>query len=116
MPDDSDWDLPAVPTDEGLPDNTASWGPFYRWQGEIRPSQSVLSIALTREITPPWRRGVGLVIRWDRPFQHYGYAVGIWKRGKAPRILFMEPEEKNLQIVIERARRLDTLTSHNEYT
>lgn len=108
-PESDEWNPPSVPVKDELPVNAHNWGAFYRWQGPVPRQQSVISVAITREIHPPWHRGLGLVIRWDRPSQPFGYAIGIWKKGKPPRILSQEPTEKNLQLVVERANRLDKL-------
>lgn len=114
LDDDNDWHTPAVPTEEGLPDNTDEWGPFYFWKGEVPARQWFLSFAITREILPPWRRGGGLVVRWNKSGRPFGYAVGIWKKGKPPRILTMEPREEDLKYVVRRARRLATLPDHGD--
>jgi hypothetical protein len=91
----------------GLPDNTKSFGPFYRWKGPVWPQQFPVSIAVTREIEPPWRRGYGLTLKWGRrEGRPYAYAVGIWKRGAPPP---QEPRREDFQYVLDRARQLDTL-------
>jgi hypothetical protein len=100
--ENADWLTPNLPDPETLPDNTKAWGPFYFWRGEPRRHQFPLSFAVTREITEPWRRGVGLVARW----LHSAVAVGIWWPGSAPEILLSTPREKNLRRVVRRHRRL----------
>jgi hypothetical protein len=106
---DEDWILPSRPLEENLEDNTSCWGPLYAWRGPINPRQHPLAIALTREITPPWRRGMG--ITWRTSASH-GRAVGLWFKGRPPAILSQPPAEQDATKVIQRANRLGTLPAH----
>jgi hypothetical protein len=104
-PEEDDWVLPLQPDPALLPDNTSSWGPLYFWRGCPNPKQLLVSIAVTREISPPWRRGLGIVVRnWKAT---KGVAIGLWVAGPPPSILKTEPREENLQRVLERANALD---------
>jgi hypothetical protein len=107
-PEDDDWIPPAPPVEAGLPDNTKTWGPFYKWAGASSQT-GVVALAITREIHPPWHVGVGIGIRWDRPEEPYSYVIGIWWKSKPPGILVTAPEKQDLQTVIKRADRLDKL-------
>ena len=106
-PDENEWVLPPLPSLDSVPDNTSCFGPFFRWHGFANPSQAKVSIALTREITPPWRRGLGITLRSSRSKGSHARAVGVWWRGRPPRILQDEPAEKDLKKVVKRADRLD---------
>jgi hypothetical protein len=104
-PEENEWRLPTLQDINRLPDNTRCWGPFYFWQGTPNPRQLPVSVALTREITPPWRRGLGISLKWP------GLALGIWFAGPAPRILHDAPAEKDWRRVVARANRLERQTS-----
>jgi len=104
-PEENDeWILPKLPDPRSVPDNTSSFLIFYSWQGQPNPRQRRISIALTREILPPWRRGVGIMCRWSQR----AYAVGIWTPGKAPRILSGQPVEKDWRSTVARANELES--------
>ena len=105
-PEDIDWIAPAVPLEADLPDNTRAWGPFYRWAGPSNRTGWLLSLAVTREIHPPWHVGFGICIR-----RRHGraFALGVWRKSKPPQILNMEPAEQDLHMVITKADRLDKL-------
>lgn len=103
-PDENEWVLPQLPSPDAVPDNTSSWGPLYSWRGFANPAQAWVSIAVTREITPPWRRGLGITLRRRGGVAR---AVGLWWKGPPPRILSDSPAEKNLQKVVKRSTRLD---------
>lgn len=105
--DENDWVLPSPPSVASVPDNTKSLWVFYFWSGNPNPWQRRLSIALTREITDPWRRGAGIMLRIRRAF-----AVGIWLRGQEPRILSDSPVEKDWQQVVARADDLESGVEH----
>ena len=103
------WVLPRSPNPLSVPDNTKSWWVFYTWRGEPNPSQRHLSIAITREITPPWRRGLGIM--WRR--KHRASALGVWIRGHAPRILSDSPSEKDWRKTAARASNLESGVERN---
>lgn len=102
------WVLPSPPDPSSVPDNTKSWWIFYFWRGEPNPWQRVVSVAITREITPPWRRGLGIMAK-----RHRACALGIWLPGQAPRILVDSPEEKNWQRIAARAKDLESGSERN---
>src|SRR5215471_5012356 len=109
-PDDYDdpeqenrWVLPHLPDPALVPDNTSSWWVFYHWKGQPNPAQRKISIALTREITVPWRRGLGIMLRR----KNRASAVGVWMRGKQPRILSDAPAEQDWHGVVTRANNLE---------
>jgi hypothetical protein len=102
-PDENEWVLPPLPDLDSVPDNTSCFGPFYFWRGMSNPAQKWISIAITREITPPWRRGLGLTVRQGR-LSSDAKAIGIWKKGNPPRILSNSPVEKNWRKVVKRSR------------
>jgi hypothetical protein len=100
---ENQWVLPSSPDPALVPDNTKSLWIFYAWHGQPRPRHWPVSIALTREITAPWRRGLGIMFRRkDR-----ANAVGVWIRGKQPRILSDAPPEKDWHGVVTRANDLE---------
>jgi len=100
---EEDWVTPSLPDPTALPDNTGTWWIFYRWRGVPNPAQHRVALAVTREITPPWRRGFGIVLRR----KHRAHAFGIWTHGKEPRILSASPVEKDWQEVVTRANHLE---------
>lgn len=100
-PEENEWRPPPLRDVKGLPDNTRCWGPLFFWRGEPNPRQLPVSVAITREITPPWRRGLGITLK--RP----GVALGVWLAGPAPQILNKAPAEKNWRWVVKRANRLE---------
>jgi hypothetical protein len=104
-PDENEWVLPDLPSPSSVPDNTSCFGPFYFWRGEANPAQAQISVAITREITPPWRRGLGIVRRKGSSAK----ALGLWFRGRPPRILNESPVEKDWQEVVKRASELSEL-------
>jgi hypothetical protein len=101
--EDNDWVTPSLPDPKAVPDNTDSWWIFYRWRGAPNPAQRRVALAVTREITPPWRRGLGIVTRG----KNGASAVGVWTRGKAPHILRDNPVEKDWQETVTRANHLE---------
>jgi hypothetical protein len=101
---ENQWVLPRIPPEPSIPDNTFSWWIFYFWRGVPNPRQRRVSIALTREILPPWRRGAGIMYRKSSQ----AYALGVWTPGQAPRILNGSPEEKDWQQVVARANELES--------
>lgn len=103
-PESNDWVLPQLPDASLVPDNTSSWWILYFWHGPANPWQHRLSIAVTREILPPWRRGLGIMLR-KKP---QAFAVGVWLRGKEPRILSDSPLEMSVQDVVSRASDLES--------
>jgi hypothetical protein len=106
-PEENNWVLPSLPDPASVPDNTSSWGPFYFWHGLVNPAQARVSVAVTREITPPWRRGLGISLRRKRATQTRGLAVGIWLAGREPTLLSEPPPEKDWREVVSRANRLE---------
>jgi hypothetical protein len=108
-PEENDWVLPSLPDASSVPDNTKSWWVFYTWSGQPNPWQRRLSIALTREITPPWRHGAGIMCRK----KHHAYAFGVWTRGKAPRILNDAPQERDWHDTVARASDLESGVERN---
>jgi hypothetical protein len=104
-PEENNWVLPKDPSPASVPNNTSSWGPIYFWRGLANPRQLPLSVALTREITSPWRRGLGLVVRARH---QRAFALGLWRRGLAPSILSKSPREQDWQDVAKRAEKLKT--------
>lgn len=102
-PEENLWVLPSLPDPTSVPDNTKSLWIFYYWRGIPNPWQRRVSIALTREITVPWRHGLGIMIR----VRGLAYAIGVWTRGQAPRILSDTPAEKNVADVVTRANNLE---------
>jgi hypothetical protein len=105
-PEENEWVLPDLPSPDSVPDNTSCFGPLYFWRGDANPAQRKVAVAVTREITPPWRRGLGVTIRSSEGLAR---AFGLWWRGKPPRILSEAPEEKNLQAVVKRSCELSEL-------
>ena len=108
-PDENEWVLPDLPSPTSVPDNTSSWGPLYFWRGVANPAQSRVSIALTREITPPWRRGLGISVRRSHSSGGGARAVGLWFRGRPPRILSDSPVEQDWHEVVKRSDKLSEL-------
>jgi hypothetical protein len=108
-PEENEWVLPSLPDASSVPDNTKSWWALYFWSGQPNPHQRWLSIALTREITPPWRRGLGIMLRK----KHRASALGVWIRGKAPRILSDSPLERDLHETVARASDLESGVERN---
>jgi hypothetical protein len=106
---ENNWVLPQLPHPLSVPDNTSSFSVFYFWRGKPNPRQKRVSVALTREILPPWRRGAGIMWRWS----HQAYALGVWTPGQAPRILSDSPEEKDWQQVVARANSLESGSERN---
>lgn len=102
-PEENEWVLPELPSLDSVPDNTSCWGPLYFWRGVANPAQKIVTIALTREITPPWRRGLGVTVRRSRSKGAKARAVGVWLRGREPRILSEPPLEQDWQVVVKRA-------------
>jgi hypothetical protein len=98
-PDENEWVLPPLPSPTSVPDNTSCFGPLYFWRGVANPAQARISTAVTREITSPWRRGLGITVRSKAGAAH---AIGLWFRGKPPRILSEAPVEKDWQDVVRR--------------
>jgi hypothetical protein len=49
-----------------LPDNLSSHWRYYKWRGDAPHSHWPIALAWTREIEPPWRVGMGLLIRRRR--------------------------------------------------
>ena len=103
-PEEDDWVLPQIGDPTLVPDNTSSWLVFYAWHGEPRSRQWPISLAITREITEPWRRGLGIMVRG----LHKAHAVGVWTHGQEPRILTEAPEEKNWHEVVARHTDLES--------
>jgi hypothetical protein len=108
-PDENEWVLPETPSLTSVPDNTSSWGPLYFWRGIANPAQSRVSVAVTREITPPWRRGLGITVRRSHSSGGAARAVGLWFRGRPPRILSDAPVEQDWQDVVRRSNELGEL-------
>jgi len=108
-PETNNWVLPSLPDASSVPDNTKSWWVFYFWHGAANPHQRHVSVAVTREITPPWRRGLGIMVT-KKP---RAFAVGVWLRGKAPRILSDSPVEKDWHDVAARATDLESGIERN---
>lgn len=106
-PDENQWVLPQIPSPTSVPDNTTCWGPLYFWRGFANPHQARIAIAVTREITPPWRRGLGVTLRRSRSKNYAARAVGVWFKGQAPRILSESPLEQDWHEVVRRANELD---------
>jgi hypothetical protein len=106
-PDENEWVLPETPSPASVPDNTSCWGPLYFWRGIANPSQTKVSVAVTREITSPWRRGLGITVRRSRSSGGSARAIGFWFPGRPPRILSDTPLEKDWQEVVRRANELD---------
>jgi hypothetical protein len=104
-PEENEWVLPEVPSPDSVPDNTTCHGPLYFWRGEANPRQTLFSVAITREITAPWRRGLGLTLRKGATAK----AVGLWFRGRPPRILGEAPVEKDWKKVVKRSGELSEL-------
>lgn len=102
---EDDWVLPSGLSPVSVPDNTSSWGPLYFWSGVANPRQAKVSLAVTREITPPWRRGFGITVR-QRRSRGTARAVGLWVRGAEPRILTDTPLEQDWHDVVQRANEL----------
>lgn len=99
--DDPDW-VPIETPDFDCLDNTKELGPFYlsfsrpfKWDPPLWPG-------ITREVAPPWRRGIGIQLRFfGLPhvsqegifFESKAVTLGIWWRGKAPSNLKNPPPE-----------------------
>lgn len=98
--EEADWIPPAFPDPDDLPDNTSTWKVFYCWRGRAPKRAWPLAIGITREISAPWRRGLGLSVSFSGKRSTYG----IWTRGAPPEIQF-EPEEVSLRKVLRRARK-----------
>jgi len=62
------------------PENTKAWGPMFHFCGPIPPKKWFLSVMWIREITDPWRRGLGVGVRGTQKFRGFG----LWFRGRAP--------------------------------
>jgi hypothetical protein len=107
--EDLDWELPLEPDPALVPEDTGSWWVFYNWRGRPNQWQWPLSVAVTREITHPWRRGLGIMLRRKQR----AFAWGVWTRGKAPRILSDAPAEKDWQAVAMRAENLENGSERN---
>lgn len=107
--EDNEWVTPSLPDPTAGPDNTGCWWIFYRWRGAPNPAQWRVSLAVTREITPPWRRGLGIMGRR----KDHAYAFGVWTPGGEPRILRQTPAEKNWQEVVTRADHLERAVERN---
>lgn len=105
-PEENDWVLPSAPDPVSVPENTSNFGPLYFWRGVANPAQAWVSVAVTREVTPPWRRGVGLVVRRSHAKGSRAYAAGIWWPGQAPRILSQAPVERKWEDVVWRSGEL----------
>jgi hypothetical protein len=106
-PEENNWVLPSLPDPHSVPDNTSCFGPLYFWRGVPNPRQTRVSVAVTREITPPWRRGLGLSYRTSRARgATKAWAFGIWIRGKVPRILSESPLVRDWQQVVSDADKL----------
>jgi hypothetical protein len=108
-PEENLWVLPSLPDPALVPDNTKSWWIFYFWRGVPNRWQWPVSISITREITAPWRRGLGIMTR----MRGRAWAVGVWTPGQAPRILSQAPVEKNVTDVVARADNLESGVEHN---
>ena|SRR5215467_5616892 len=106
---ENNWVLPSLPDASAVPDNTSSWWVLYTWHGEANPHQRWLSVAVTREILPPWRRGLGIMLR-KKP---RAFALGVWLRGQAPRILSDSPLERDLAQTVARANNLESGVERN---
>jgi hypothetical protein len=102
-PEENNWVLPDISNPTSVPDNTSCYGPLYFWRGIANPAQARVSIAVTREITPPWRRGLGISVCSKK---RAGRAIGLWFRGRPPRILSEAPVEQDWQEVVRRANEL----------
>jgi hypothetical protein len=100
-PEENEWRLPSLADASRLPDNTKCWGPLFLWRGTPNPRQLLVSIAITREITPPWRRGLGITLK------RVGVAFGVWLAGPQPRILSQPPAEEDWRKVVARANELE---------
>lgn len=98
--EEADWQAPAYADPDSLPDNTSVWGIFYRWCGRAPKRAWPLALGITREITAPWRRGLGLSVSWSGKRVTYG----IWTRGTAPDAQ-VEPTEVSLRKTLKRARK-----------
>jgi hypothetical protein len=112
-PELNDWVLPSLPNPALVPDNTHCFGPLYIWRGEPRSEQAWISIAVTREITAPWRRGLGVTFRKTRRPCIKAVAVGIWLRGRPPAVLSQPPEEKDWRETVTRSFQLGTVPPHD---
>ena len=108
-PEENLWVLPSLPPPTSVPDNTKSWWIFYVWSGQPNPWQRRMSVAITREIMPPWRRGMGIMSRRS----HRAVAFGVWFRGREPRILTTAPAEKSWHDTVSRAKNLESGIEHN---
>jgi hypothetical protein len=108
-PEENNWVLPGAPNLASVPDNTSTWGPFYHWQGTPNPAQRRISVAVTREITSPWRRGLGITVRPSRREGSVAHAIGLWLTGHPPRIMAAAPREENWHDVVRRANDLSHL-------
>lgn len=72
-------------------DNLHFKGPFYVWTGEAPDKAWPISIAWTREIEPPWRNGIGLLIRRNEQDLAFGF---VYKR--------QDPRERKLGFTARR--------------
>lgn len=98
--EEADWEPPDLPDASELPDNTGEWWVFYCHRKVAPPRAWPLALGITREISAPWRRGVGISVSWARNRA----TVGFWWRGPAPNHL-VEPPPTNLRKVLGRAKR-----------
>ena len=103
--DEPDWVF--TESFNNLEDNTHSWGPLYFWRGPAASKRWPLFVALTREVSPPWRRGMGLGLRYS---VKHAMAVGMWKRGSDPHQV---PSEQSVTRTVRRSRRLDAKNRRN---
>lgn len=101
--DENEWVLPSLPDPTSVPDNTKSWHALYFWRGQPRLEQMPVALAITREILPPWRRGVGIMVR----HRQRAFAVGLWFPGEEPQILSGAPDEKDWKSVVTKSELLE---------
>lgn len=89
---DPDWIPPSVPDFDCL-DNTREWGPFFISWGRPLLWDPPLWPAITREVAPPWRRGLGIQVRFPGlpQLSHQGIflpskavTIGVWWKGAPP--------------------------------
>lgn len=114
-PEANTWVLPSLPDPASVPDNTSCFGPFYFWRGVANPAQARVSVAVTREITPPWRRGLGVTVRRSHAKGLKAYAVGMWWPGKAPRILTEAPVELAWRDVVRPTAKTEKIYGDDVY-
>ena len=98
---DEDWEPPTLEAG-ALVDNTAVWKFFYRWRGRSPKRSWPLAVGVTREITAPWRRGVGISFSYSGDRVTYG----VWWRGGGPDPV-ARPREVRLRKVLRRAKKYD---------